>query len=265
MKHLLLFIATFGISAGGGGGVGWAAEPAIAVMPLGNNAFIFTPAYGTNIGVFKTADGLVLIDPMPGKAQLAQLEQQVHSLLGVPVKFILNTHAHSDHYGGNRYFVQKGAVLLADSSRLAEFQSVIAASHSTLDAVFYHQASNSIFVGDIFDSSWHPTFYAGGLAGFHHAITAILALGDNHSLIVPGHGRPTGKAELRKFQLNTSAWVARVKQLHHAGKTVDDIKNDEEVKRILQQFNPEATVDFVPEQALVRFIERTLTLINKAQ
>jgi len=265
MKHLLWLITTCYLGAALGCGAGLAAETAMTVQPIDNNAYILTPAYGTNIGVFKTAEGLVLIDPMPGEDQLVQLEQQIKSLLGAPVQFILNTHAHADHQGGNSYFVQKGAVLLADRSHLAGFQSASAASHTTLDTVFYHKASNSIFVGDIYDRSWHPTFYAGGLAGFHQAINAILALGDNQSLIVPGHGKPGSKAELRQFQLHTTAWVARVQQLSRAGKTVDDIKNDAEIKRILQQFNPEPTADFVPEQALVRFIERTLTLIKKEQ
>lgn len=258
MKPLLFFIATFYCF------VSQANSQQIQVTELGKDAYMLTPAYGTNIGVVKTAAGVVLIDPMPGDDQLAALQHKVAALVG-PAAFILNTHAHSDHTGGNAYFIKKGAVLIADSTPFAEFQSLLASSHTALDKVFYHKKSNSIFVGDIYDSSWHPTFYAGGLAGFNKAIEAILTLGDDNSLIIPGHGKPKGKAELREFQQNTVAWVARVKTLKNAGKTAVEINNDAQINAILGKFNPGKQQGFVPEKALLRFIERTMAVIDKTQ
>lgn len=259
MKHLLFFIAAFCSF------VSLANSPQIQVTELGKDVFVLTPAYGTNIGLFKTSAGVVLIDPMPGDDQLAALEQQVAQLAGAPVAFILNTHDHSDHSGGNAYFIKKGAVLIADGMPFTEFQPLLASSHTALDKVFYHKKSNSIFVGDIYDSSWHPTFYAGGLAGFNKAIDAILTLGDDNSLIIPGHGKPKGKAELRAFQRNTLAWVARVKTLNSAGKTAAEIKVDAQIKLMLEKFNPDNNKNFIPEKALFRFIERTLVVIEKDQ
>lgn len=259
MKPLLFFIAAFCSF------VSQANSQLIQVTELGKDAFMLTPAYGTNIGVFKTAKGVVLLDPMPGDDQLAALEQQVVELVGAPVAFILNTHDHSDHSGGNAYFIKKGGVLIADSMPFAEFQSLLASSHTALDKVFHHKKSNSIFVGDIYDSSWHPTFYAGGLSGFNKAIDAILTLGDDNSLIIPGHGKPKGKAELRAFQRNTVAWVARVKTLNSAGKTAAEIKDDAQIKLMLEKFNPDNNKNFIPDKALIRFIERTLVVIEKGQ
>lgn len=252
----------------------------IKVTPLpsvgADQAFVLTvPAYGTNIGVFATKQGVVIIDPMPGQPLLPALDKQVRQLTGAPVSIILNTHAHDDHSGGNRYFMQQGATLLTDASQLSGqkssqisgqisgFVMQVLRSHSQADQVFYHQPSNSIFVGDIYDASWHPTFYAGGVRGLQQAIDAILQLGDAHSLIVPGHGKPGNKTQLQAFKTNTTDWVARVRTLKNAGLNATQIQQDQQLRQILQRFNQQQTDNFVPEKALLRFIERTIAVIDK--
>ncbi len=235
----------------------------IVVTELSAQAYVLKSVrYGTNIGLLKTANGVVLVDPMPGAENLEALRNAVEDLVGGPANFILNTHAHEDHTGGNAYFAGEGSALLADASLFPEIQQMTATSHTREDTVYFHKASNSIFVGDIYDTSWHPTFYAGGIAGFDRAIEAILALGDEQSIIVPGHGQPTGKAELRAFRANTLAWIARVRQLKDDGMGAVEIRKDAQINRIMQGFNRKDKVDFVPEQAFVRFIERTLAVIE---
>lgn len=233
------------------------------VLPLGKEAFVLrSVTYGTNIGLLKTSQGFVLIDPMPGEEQLDALEHEIRRLAGESASYVLNTHDHSDHTGGNTYFREKGSIVLADAGSFPEIQQLVARSHSAADQVFFHKPSNSIFVGDIYDSSWHPTFYQGGLAGLGKAIEAILKLGNDRSLIVPGHGQPKGKAELRLFLQNTIAWVSRVRQLNEAGRSVADMRQDAEIKAILASFNPDNKTDVLPEKVVVRFIERTLGLIE---
>lgn len=236
----------------------------ISVTELSKEAFILKSIdYGTNIGLFKTTKGIVLIDPMPGNENLDALNNAVKYLVGEPVNFVLNTHKHIDHSGGNAYFTEKGGVLLNDAANLTEIHEMVAESHTPEDKVFFHNESNSIFVGDIYDTSWHPTFYAGGLPGFNNAIEAILKLGNEESIIVPGHGKPTSKAELREFRKNTLDWVSRVKKLKNDGMTAIEIKNDNQIKIILEKFNVENKTDFMPEKAFIRFIERTLAVIDK--
>lgn len=235
----------------------------ILAAALSGEAFILKSNYGTNIGLFRTSKGVILIDPMPGRDNLNDLNSSVKSLIGESARFILNTHEHDDHSGGNAYFIEKGAMLLDNTSSLPEFQQITAKSHTNEDRVFFHKESNSIFVGDIYDTYWHPTFYAGGPSGFDNAIEAILKLGNDGSIIVPGHGKPTSKAELREFRRSTLDWVSRVKELKNNGMTASDIKNDSQILIILDRFNAERRVDFIPENVLVRFIERTLVVIER--
>lgn len=236
----------------------------ILLTELSSDAFILNATnYGTNIGLFNTTQGIVLVDPMPGSENLEALNAVVKDLLGEPVTYILNTHEHSDHAGGNAFFTEKGGVLLGDAATLIEIEDLQAYSHTSKDKVFYHKKSNSIFVGDIYDTSWHPTFYAGGLTGFNNAIESILKLGDDESIIVPGHGKPTKKNEMREFRKNTFDWVSRVRKLNNDGMTVGEINNDAHIQRILSKFNVASKDNFIPEKAVLRFIERTLAVIDK--
>lgn len=227
--------------------------------------------YGTNIGVLSTSEGLVLIDPMPGDEHLDALSRTVQSLYGKPVKFILNTHEHADHTGGNQYFIQQGASLAPTQSLasaqpfLAEIVTIQVSSHSAADRSYFHPQSNSLFVGDIVDNSWHPTFYAGGIRGFNAAINHILRLGDEDSLIVPGHGKPSNKASLRSFQQNTNEWVQLIEAQLDAGKSVEDIIQHPQVATLIARFNQEDKSPFLPPKALRKFIERTISVIEKAR
>lgn len=236
----------------------------ISVTKVSEHLHILTgKGYGTNIGVLATEAGLVLIDPMPGKDHLVELHEQIQALYQLPVRFILNTHLHSDHSGGNNYFQQQGGELIDRHFALTDFVHLQGHSHSKVDNIYYHKVSNSIFVGDVFDTSWHPTFYAGGTKGFSNAIDAILQLGDEQSLIVPGHGLPSDKESLREFKKNTLDWVKAVKQLLQKGLNVDAMLADSELKIKLEQFNVADKSPFVPERAYKRFIQRTVAVIEK--
>lgn len=67
---------------------------------------------GGNIGVSYGPDGTVLIDdqfaPLTPKIQAA-----VTALGAEPVKFLINTHWHGDHSGGNENFGKAGALIMA--------------------------------------------------------------------------------------------------------------------------------------------------------
>ncbi|WP_193164872.1 MBL fold metallo-hydrolase [Microbulbifer hainanensis] len=214
--------------------------------------------YNTNIGLISTDEGLVLIDPMPGKGQLDELNKTVQAIYKKPIAFILNTHEHTDHSGGNEFFTDRGSKLIRNNFDIAGLLKFKVTSHSQNDLIYYHVESNSIFVGDVFDSSWHPTFYAGGLNGFNMAVDTILSIGNEDSLIIPGHGNPTNKVALRDFKKNTVEWFEKVMVFHREGKSVQKIMEAPEIDEIVKRFNLS-----LPKKALRRFIERTISLIER--
>jgi glyoxylase-like metal-dependent hydrolase (beta-lactamase superfamily II) len=73
---------------------------------------------GGNIGVLVGKDGMVLIDD-----QYAPLTEKIKSALKLlsdkPVRFIINTHFHFDHTGGNGNFGGEGAIIVAQENSRA--------------------------------------------------------------------------------------------------------------------------------------------------
>ena len=83
----------------------------VSATPLRGSTFLLTGA-GGNIVASVGADGVFLIDD-----QFAPLADKIRaSLDGLgkgPVRFVMNTHWHGDHTGGNESFGRGGAVIVA--------------------------------------------------------------------------------------------------------------------------------------------------------
>jgi glyoxylase-like metal-dependent hydrolase (beta-lactamase superfamily II) len=83
----------------------------IRIQKLADRIAMLTGA-GGNLGVCFGADGCFLIDD-----QFAPLTEKIRSALRTlsdqPVRFVLNTHFHGDHTGGNENLGQAGAVIVA--------------------------------------------------------------------------------------------------------------------------------------------------------
>lgn len=144
---------------------------------------------GGNIGVLTGNDGIVLIDD-----QFAPLSDKIKAALKAisdqPIRFIINTHYHFDHTGGNENFGGEGAIVVSqENTRLrmttdqfmTAFKTTQKASpysalpkitftdsvtlhlnnetlkivhiknaHTDGDAIIYFQESNVIHTGDVF-------------------------------------------------------------------------------------------------------------------
>ena len=233
--------------------------------------------YGTNVGVILGDKGLLLIDPMPGESSLDNLHVLIKDISNTPILYVVNTHNHEDHTGGNEYFNNNGATILDQNSTLLKSDSddkkpllsksfgleiIQVKSHTNQDDLYFHSESNVLFVGDVFDNSWHPTFYAGGIYGFTDTIGKILATGDENTLIVPGHGSPANKEVVNAFYDNTLVWLGRVSELHKDKVSVEEMMKDNQINEILQRFNTEKSEEFIPQKAFRRFIERTVSIVS---
>ncbi|HEX2251939.1 MAG TPA: MBL fold metallo-hydrolase [Thermoanaerobaculia bacterium] len=88
---------------------------------------------GGNIGLSAGEDGAFLVDddyaPLTAKVRAA-----VASVTAQPVRFVLNTHWHGDHTGGNENFGEAGAVIVAHDNvrRRMSTEQVIAAMGRTV-------------------------------------------------------------------------------------------------------------------------------------
>ena len=97
------------------------AKVEIKTEKLTDNMYVLFGA-GGNIGVLVGEDGVIMIDD-----QFAPLSEKISAAISKissePIKYLLNTHWHGDHSGGNENFAKKGATILAQHNvrkRMAE-------------------------------------------------------------------------------------------------------------------------------------------------
>lgn len=220
---------------------------------------------GGNIGVSYGEDATVLIDdqfaPLTGKIQKA-----VADLGAKPIKFLVNTHWHGDHSGGNENLGNAGAVIMAHDNvrvRMASDQKTafgevkaspkaalpvityaeglklhlngeevrvihMPAAHTDGDSIIHWTKSNVIHMGDLFFFGMSFPFVDGSSGGNVRGIVAAadkaLAIADDTTKIIPGHGAVATKADLQKYRDMVAAVIGKVEAGIKDGKTLDQIK-----------------------------------------
>src|SRR5580698_2955492 len=85
------------------------------VTKVAGNVYMLEGA-GGNIGASVGDDGIVIVDdqyaPLADKIQAA-----LKGITDKPVRFIINTHYHGDHTGGNAYFQKQAPIIAHDNVR----------------------------------------------------------------------------------------------------------------------------------------------------
>lgn len=220
---------------------------------------------GGNIGVSFGEDGTVLIDdqyaPLTGKIQAA-----VAALGATPVKFLVNTHWHGDHSGGNENLGKAGAVIMAHDNvrvRMAAGGNVaggatppaakaalpvityadglklhlngedirivhVDPAHTDGDSFVHWTQANVIHMGDLFMKQISFPFVdvgsGGDVRGFVAAADAVLAIANDQTKIIPGHGAIATKADLQNHRNMIATVIAKVEAGIKAGQSLDQIK-----------------------------------------
>ena len=220
---------------------------------------------GGNIGVAHGEDGTVLIDdqfaPLTGKIQKA-----VTDLGATPVKFLINTHWHYDHSGGNENLGKAGAIIMAHDNvrvRMAAGATVagnvippapkaalpvityadglklhlngeevrvihMPVGHTDGDSIIHWTKSNVIHMGDLFFFGMSYPFVdgssGGNVRGIVLAADKALAIADDKTQIIPGHGAVATKADLLKYRNMVAEIIGKVEAGIKAGQTLDQIK-----------------------------------------
>ena len=197
---------------------------------------------GGNIGLAVGTDGGFLIDD-----QFAPLTDKILAAItqvsDKPVKFVLNTHWHPDHTGGNENLGSSGTVIIAHDNvrkrlsvdnfiELFNMQSPamataglpvitfgdavtfhlngneifvrhVASAHTDGDAIVHFKQANVIHAGDTYFSGMYPFIdgnSGGSNDGYIKAIDQVLALADDKTVIIPGHGPISNKQELTAWR-----------------------------------------------------------------
>src|SRR5689334_24934866 len=86
----------------------------IKTTDLGDNVYMLE-GQGGNITVAVAKDGIIMVDgqyaPLHDKIKAA-----IATLSNLPIKYLINTHYHGDHTGGNELFAKDGALIVAQEN-----------------------------------------------------------------------------------------------------------------------------------------------------
>jgi glyoxylase-like metal-dependent hydrolase (beta-lactamase superfamily II) len=248
---------------------------------------------GGNIGVSSGPDGLLIVDD-----QFLPLADKIKAALrGISpdgkLAFVVNTHWHGDHTGGNRVF-GKEATIIAQSNvrkRLTTKQErpgrTIEASpkealpvvtfedgvtlwfngeeidvihvphgHTDGDAVIVFKGSNVVHMGDQFFNGTFPFIdvaSGGDVAGYVKNVADLLARIPADAKVIPGHGPLGTVADLKKFHAMLTTTTDLVRAEVAKGMTLEEAKK----AGLPEEWKPWAT-DFVSVEAWVETVYTSL-------
>ena len=161
-------------------------EVNIVTTDLGSGVYLLK-GQGGNIGLFVGEDGVFMIDdqfaPLSDKIKAA-----VADISDQPVKFIINTHWHGDHTGGNENFAKSGSVIVAHENvrkRMSTKQvikafnrEVPASAQQALPVITFTEQVNFHINGDDLNVIHVPNAHTDGDAIIHFIKANIIHMGD---------------------------------------------------------------------------------------
>lgn len=240
---------------------------------------------GGNIAVSIGDDGVLIVDdqfkPLADKIQAAITE-----LGGDTPKFLLNTHFHGDHVGGNEIFGKAATIVAHNNVRtrlmakgydkpslpVVTFNDSLTIhfnndeikvihmppGHTDGDAVIWFVNANVVHLGDLFFSGMFPfvDIDAGGsVKTLIMTIEDILPKLSPDVKIIPGHGPLSTVSDLEIYLEMLKDTYGHLKTELEAGKSVDEIQQSG-----LSDKWKSWSWDFISE---IRWIEIMITDIKK--
>jgi glyoxylase-like metal-dependent hydrolase (beta-lactamase superfamily II) len=221
---------------------------------------------GGNLAVSVGSDAVFLVDdqyaPLTPKIKAA-----IAAITDKPVRFVLNTHWHGDHTGGNENLGSSGVLIVAHDNvrRRMSTEQLIAAfnekvppspaaalpivtysddvtfhlngdeihcfhvppAHTDGDSIVHFRQANVVHMGDVFFNGLYPFIdvsSGGSLEGMIGAADRVLALVDDKTQIIPGHGPLGTRADLQAFRDMLAGVRDRVKPLVTQGKSLAEVQ-----------------------------------------
>lgn len=210
---------------------------------------------GGNIGVSAGPDGVLIVDDQ--FAPLAEkIEAAIKQLNDGKIRFLLNTHWHGDHTGGNAHFGKQTEIVAHANvrKRLAEKSDTakealpvitfdhgisvhlngeevrvyhVGPGHTDGDSIVAFTKSKVVHMGDLYFKDRFPFIdlgSGGDVAGYVKNVAAALEYTPDDAKIIPGHGDLATKDDLKRYHTMLTTITGQVQRAITAGKSLDEVK-----------------------------------------
>lgn len=170
-----------------------------------------------------------------------RLVAAVRQIRDVPIRFLVNTHVHPDHIGGNLSPQRRGRACLSR------------AAHTDGDSFVHFPLSNVLHLGDVFRTSSYPitdVYNGGSPTGTVAAADLAIQLAGPDTKIIPGHGLAiVGRGAVIEFRNMLVDIRDRVRTMIAEQKTLAEVMAARPTASYDARWGQEATwtaTDFIP-------------------
>jgi cyclase len=235
----------------------------IKVTPVAGKVYMLEGA-GGNMAASVGEDGILLVDD-----QFEPLAPKIRAALqgiagGGKLKFVINTHWHGDHTGGNKVFGLEAPVVAQTNVRvrMSAEQTVMGNKvppsprqalpvltydqavsvhwngeeiklvhfphgHTDGDTIVFFTGSNVVHMGDDFFAGHYPFVdlaTGGSVQGLIDNVAKVLAEMPANAKVIPGHGPLSGRADLERFHAMLVTTTDIVRRRLQAGESLEKMQ-----------------------------------------
>jgi len=201
-----------------------------------------------DIAVRVTSEGLIVVDDKY-EENVTEAMQLINSVSQQPIRYLLNTHHHTDHAGGDSVFIrttpivahknvrenflrnkQPGAPGVTFTDQASVFVGGVEArayyfgrGHTNGDAVIYFPDLKTIHTGDLITEGMPVMDYPNGASAVEwvKVLDAVLKL--DFDTVIPGHGKLLTKERIRSDRDKLVQMNARMAALARANVPIDQV------------------------------------------
>lgn len=207
------------------------------------------------VGVLSGPDGIFMVDAS-FNGITDKVVATIRQFSNAPIRFLVNTHVHPDHVGGDAAFARMGVAILSRPEvrdrmsttgdmfhygdpagyPLITFSGTLAfhmdgedvdviplpAAHTDGDALVRFRKADVIMPGDIMRTSGYPHIQ-GSMNGMIDALGIAIGLSDPNTKIAQGHGPMTDRMGLIANRDMLIAIKDRVAKMIQEGKSVEEV------------------------------------------
>jgi cyclase len=192
--------------------------------------------------------GILVVDTGLNAEQGRKLRAEIRKLSSAPVRWIVNTHYHTDHRGGNAVVGPDATIIstaytrqrvIHENPRLwlnvtprGELNLYVGGhevriyypgpAHTRGDLVVYFPDERAIATGDLFLTKSCPAMDEGDMENWIAALDKILVLPIEH--VIPGHFELATKSNLKRFRDYLSSLRDQVSRMYRDGLSLQQVK-----------------------------------------